>query len=117
MHLTLKKAATKHAAFNFLQQQDGFDDFIRVYNNERPHQALGSADPGDIYAPSPRVHEPSAEPDYPYHDRVVRVTRCGRICLGTRKINLSSVLAGRKVGILEVDDQISLVSFLEYDLG
>ncbi len=41
MHLTLKKEATKPAAFNFLQQQERFDDFIGVYNNERPHQALG----------------------------------------------------------------------------
>ena len=34
-----------------------------------------------------------------------------------RKINLSSVFAGQMVGIREVDDQIWLVSFLEYDLG
>jgi hypothetical protein len=30
MHLTLKKEATKPAAFNFLQQQERFDNFIRV---------------------------------------------------------------------------------------
>jgi hypothetical protein len=42
---------------------------------------------------------------------------CGRICLGRRKINLSSVFAGQTIGIREVDDQIWLVSFLEYDLG
>jgi hypothetical protein len=40
-HLTLKQEATKPASFNFLQQQECFDDFVRVYNNERPHQALG----------------------------------------------------------------------------
>ncbi len=51
------------------------------------------------------------------NDRSVRVTRCGRICLGRRKINLSSVFAGQTIGIREVDDQIWLVSFLEYDLG
>jgi putative transposase len=33
MHLTLKTEATKPAAFNFLQQQERFDQFIRVYNN------------------------------------------------------------------------------------
>jgi len=38
MHLTLKKAATKPASFNFLQQQERFDDFIHVYNYERTHQ-------------------------------------------------------------------------------
>jgi putative transposase len=117
MHLTLKQETTKPAAFNFLQQQERFDDFIGVYNNKRPHQALGGAYPGDLYTPSPRIYEPPGEPDYPYHDRAVRVTRCGRICLGRRKINLSSAFAGQTVGIREVDDQIWLVSFLEYDLG
>jgi transposase InsO family protein len=40
--------ATKSAGFNFLQQQERLDDFIRVYNHERPHQGLGDAYPGDI---------------------------------------------------------------------
>ena len=57
------------------------------------------------------------EPDYPYHDREIKVTKCGRICIGNRKINLSTVFAGQKVGIREVADKIWLVSFMEYDLG
>jgi putative transposase len=47
----------------------------------------------------------------------VRATNCGRICFGSRKINLSEVFAGQIVGIRENDDQIWLVSFLHYDLG
>ncbi len=117
MHLTLKKEATKPAAFNFLQQQERFDHFIGVYNNERPHQALGGAYPGDVYTPSPRVYRPPDEPEYPFHDRTKLVTACGRICLGRRKINLSTVFAGQFVGIREVDDQIWQVSFMDYDLG
>ena len=117
MHLTLKQEATKPAAFNFLQQQERFDDFIGVYNNERPHQALNGAYPGELYTPSARVYEAPGEPDYPFHDRAIRVTRCGRICIGRRKINLSTAFFGQTVGVKEVDDQIWLVSFLEYDLG
>ncbi len=117
MHLTLKKEAAKPAAFNFLQQQERFDHFIEVYNNERPHQGLGGAYPGELYTPSPRTYRPPDEPDYPLHDRTVRVTRCGRICIGKRKINLSQVFAGQILGLREVDDGIWLVSFLDYDLG
>ena len=117
MHLTLKKEATKPPAFNFLQQQQTFDHFIEVYNNQRPHQGLAGAYPGDIFTPSPRVYEPPSEPDYPFHDRTVRVTRCGRICIGKRKINLSQVFAGQILGLREVEDQIWLVSFMHYDLG
>jgi transposase InsO family protein len=117
MHRTLKKEATKPASFNFLQQQERFDRFVAVYNHERPHQSLAGAYPGDLYTPSARLYEPAHEPEYPYHDRTVRVTGCGRICVGKRKINLSKVFAGQFVGIREVDEQIWLVSFMHYDLG
>ena len=34
-----------------------------------------------------------------------------------RKINISHVLAGQRLGIKEVDENTWLVSFMEYDLG
>jgi putative transposase len=117
MHLTLKRDATKPASFSLLQQQSRFDEFIEIYNNDRPHQALGGRYPGELYTPSAKVYWPPEEPEYPFHDRTVRVTRCGRICIGHRKVNLSTVFAGQVVGIREVDDKIWLVSFMDYDLG
>jgi len=117
MHLTLKRDATKPASFSLLQQQSRFDEFIEVYNNDRPHQALSGRYPGEVYTPSPRVYRPPEDPQYPFHDRTVRVTRCGRICIGHRKVNLSTVFAGQLVGIREVEDRIWLVSFMDYDLG
>jgi transposase InsO family protein len=117
MHLTLKREATKPPSFNLLQQQSRFEDFVTVYNHERPHQALGGKYPGQLYTPSPRQYRVPDEPDYPFHDRAVRVTQCGRICIGKRKINLSTVFAGQVVGLREEDDGIWLVSFLDYDLG
>ena len=88
MHLTLKQEATKPASFNFLQQQERFDNFIDIYNNDRPHQALNMKYPGELYTPSGReFHKP--EPlEYPFHDRTIRVS-----------------------------DKIWLVTFMEFDLG
>jgi putative transposase len=63
------------------------------------------------------VYEPPPEPTYPFHERTVRVTRCGRICIGKRKINLSQVFAGQILGLREIEDRIWLVSFLDYDIG
>jgi putative transposase len=100
-----------------LQQQDRFDDFIEVYNNERPHQALGGQYPAEVYTPSAREYRHAERPDYPFHDRTIRITQCGRICIGTRKINFSNVFAGQFIGIREVADSIWLVSFMDYDLG
>ena len=45
------------------------------------------------------------------------VTSGGRFCLYSKKINLSVSLAGRAVGVKEVDHGIWLVSFMDYDLG
>jgi putative transposase len=117
MHLTLKKEATKPAAANFLQQQARFDDFIDYYNQERPHQAIDMKFPAELYTPSERPYRGLDELDYPFHDRTITVTQCGRICFGRQKINLSTVFAGQNVGVKEVADQIWLVSFMHYDLG
>jgi putative transposase len=117
MHLTLKKEATKPAAQNFLQQRAKFDDFIECYNHERPHQALNMKYPAELYHCSPRPYRGLSELQYPFHDRTITVTQCGRICIGRRKINLSTVFAGQNVGIKEISDKIWLVSFMKYDLG
>jgi putative transposase len=117
MHLTLKKETTRPAARNFLQQQARFDDFIACFNHERPHQGLGMKYPGEIYQRSPRPYAGLSDIDYPFHDRTITVTQCGRICMGTRKINLSTVFAGQNVGVKQIDNQIWLVSFMDYDLG
>jgi putative transposase len=117
MHLTLKKEATKPAAVNFLQQQARFDTFIDIFNNQRPHQALDMKCPAEVYPPSTRAYTGLPDIDYALHDKTIVVTRCGRICLGKKKINFSTVFAGQAVGIKEVDDGIWLVTFMDYDLG
>ena len=117
MHLTLKKEATKPAAQNFLQQQARFDEFMHCYNHERPHQALEMKYPAELYRRSPRPYRGIGELQYPFHDRTITVTACGRLCFGNRKLNLSTVFAGQNVGIKEVSDRIWLVSFMNYDLG
>ena len=73
--------------------------------------------PGETYSPSPRPYLGLPDLTYPLHDRDVLVTACGRICMHRKKINISYVLAGQRVGIKEVDDGIWIVSFMHYDLG
>jgi putative transposase len=117
MHLTLKKEATKPASKNFLKQQERFDRFMHIYNQERPHEALDMKYPAEIYVSSSRPYRGLSDLEYPFHDRTITVTRCGRICIGRRKINLSTVFAGQNVGIKQISDQVWLVSFMQYDLG
>ena len=117
MHLTLKREATRPPGLNVLQQQARFDDFVQEFNSERPHEALDMKVPLSCYGSSPRPYHGLPELHYPLHDRDALVTACGRICLHRKKINISTVLAGQKLGIKEVDEGIWLVSFMHYDLG
>ena len=117
MHLTLKKEATRPAKPNSLQQQARFDDFVSEFNQERPHEALGMKMPAELYTPSQTKYQGLSELAYPFHDRTVLVTSCGRICLHRKKVNLSQVFCGQTLGIKEVEENVWLVSFMQYDLG
>ena len=117
MHLTLKKETTRPPRGNYLQQQARFDAFVSEFNAERPHEALAMKCPAEVYSASPRPYVGLPDLTYPLHDRDVLVTACGRICMHRKRINISTVLAGQRLGIKEVDEGIWLVSFMSYDLG
>jgi len=117
MHLTLKKETTRPPGMNVLQQQHRFDRFVAEFNEERPHEAIDMKVPAEVYSPSSKPYTGLPELSYPFHDRDILVTACGRICMHRKKINISTVLAGHKLGIKEVDNGIWLVSFMHYDLG
>lgn len=65
----------------------------------------------------PRPYTGLRDIDDPFHDKTIVVIRCGRICLGKKRINFRTVFAGQAVGLKEADDDVWLVSFIEYDLG
>ena len=58
--------------------------FVEQYNHERPHPALNMKYPAKCYRSSPRPYTGLPELEYPFHDRTVTVTQCGRLCFGTR---------------------------------
>jgi putative transposase len=73
--------------------------------------------PAELYTPSPRPYAGLPDLYYPFHDKAVTVTTCGRICFNRQKINLSQVFAGQTVGIKQVDEHLWLATFMHYDLG
>jgi hypothetical protein len=73
--------------------------------------------PAEIYRPASRAYRGLPEIEYPLHDRDALVTACGRICMHQKKINISTVMAGQRLGLKEVDDGIWVVTFMAYDLG
>ena len=118
MHLTLKTEATQPAAPNVLQQQARFDTFSHRFNHERPHQALDMQTPAEpLHAVRARLSRPGgARLSVPRLDGRHHAPAGGSACK-RRKINLSQVFAGQKVGVKQVSEHIWLVTFMDYDLG
>jgi transposase InsO family protein len=117
MHLTLKQETTRPPRENLIAQQEEFDKFIQIYNYERPHEGINNKYPSEIYTPSNRIYQEPEPLFYPFHDKTITVSQCGRICDRGFKVSLSRAFAGVEVGVKEMDDGIWVVSFLDYDLG
>ena len=73
--------------------------------------------PAEVYTPSLRPFTGLPELEYPLHDRDIVVPASGVISLHGRPVVISSVLAGQRLGLREVEPDVWLVSFMHYDLG
>jgi putative transposase len=118
MHLTLKLETTRPSATNLLQQQEKFDRFKEVYNEERPHEALAMKVPSDFYKPSLRPFPKSLpEISYPLHDSTKLVAGNGLLKFGKKSFHLGDALSYQPVGIREEDLGLWRISFMDLDLG
>ncbi|WP_367718307.1 transposase [Nitratireductor sp. GISD-1A_MAKvit] len=73
--------------------------------------------PAQLNTPASRTYQGLPDVEYPFHDKDILVTACGRVCMARKKINVSTVMAGQRPATKEVDDGIWLISFMHYDLG
>lgn len=108
-HRTLKaevlSVAAGGAAFADLAAcQSAFDDWRSVYNEERPHDALGMAVPADRYRVSERTlpdRLPVAEYDEGVEVRSVDVE--GRVSFLGRRFRVGKGFAGSRVGLVPAE--------------
>lgn len=119
MHRTLKAETTRPAAHSLLAQQERFDRFREIYNEQRPHQALGQTPPARHYRRSTKRWPAKSSPKYPLHDQVRTVGSSGHIRVGEPPVQifLSTALAGLNVGLRELESNRWLASFADMDLG
>jgi transposase InsO family protein len=102
LHLTLLKDTADPPARSLRQQIERFRAFQRVYNEERPHQALGNDTPAAHYLASPRRFDGVLrEPDYGPDHIVRRVRPNGAIRWQNHEIYISAALIGEPIGMAE----------------
>ena len=118
MHKTLKGEACRPPQACLARQQRAFNTFRHLYNDERPHAALGNRPPAALYRPSTRAYTGTLPPvEYPGHFLVKRVTNAGTIRLKKRLLFLSNALQQHPVGLEEIDNGIWSIHFCQVLLG
>lgn len=118
MHRTLAEDTARPPAANRRGQQKKFDTFRRIYNGERPHEALGLEVPASQFTPSTRSF-PEKEPVIAYapHLEVRLVSAQGYIRFKTHKLFLGEALRAERVALEPVDDGIWALQFATFELA
>jgi transposase InsO family protein len=99
--------------------QGAFDRWRRIYNEERPHEALGMAVPASRYRASPTgFPERLADPEYHVTDHVRRMSRDGAVRFQGRRIKMSQAFAGLDVAFrATATDGVWRVYFMRFAIA
>lgn len=104
-HETLKAETASPPSGSIRSQQAAFDRFQQIYNEERPHEALGMKTPAEVHELSSR-ELPANPPPHVYGDgfehRSVRPD--GGIKWAGGQVFVGEAFAGEVVGLAAVDD-------------
>ena len=118
MHRTMKAETANPPAADLSHQQRVFDRFRDVFNNERPHEALGMKTPASFYEPSPRtLPRKLPEVEYPKTFELRHVRSNGEVKLGGERLFISEALIGEVVGLDRLDDRYWRLHFGPVPLG
>jgi len=119
-HRTLQAEVLRERSLLDLREcQGAFDPFRRVYNTERPHEALGLAVPASRYRVSERSY-PERLPSVEYGpDRAVRrVQTDGRIKFRGWMVRVGKAFAGEDVGVRGTPEEgVFEVNYCSESLG
>jgi hypothetical protein len=117
-HLTLKQETTRPPGQNPLQQQEKFDEFLRIYNNDRPHEALEQKTPAEYYSRSETPYPIQQRLEYPDCDEVRMVAANGLFRFnGDSTYYIGRAFEHEEVGLRQLTEAIWLVKFSHLTLG
>lgn len=118
MHRTLKESAITPKKYSLCEQQDIFNNFIKEFNFERPHEALQAKRPYEVYSNSKNIF-PDTIPEITYPDGflVRQVKSAGEIKIQGKKYYVSELLHREPVGLKAIDENRWMLYFSKLRLG
>ncbi len=118
MHLTLKQETASPPAGSLREQMARFTAFQTIYNEDRPHEALGQVPPARLFEPSPRRFDGHLRsPGYDGTVEVRKVRRNGEIKWKGSTVYLSGALKGEPVGLHRIGEDTWLAKYGPVVLG
>ncbi len=112
LHRTLKEELLSRQSLPNLEAcQKAFDPWREMYNNERPHDALGLQTPASRYAYSPRSFPDQLPPVlYDTSDTVRKVDAAGRVSFHNRQFYVGKAFRHQPIAIrsTEVDGEFAI---------
>ena len=118
MHRVYQVEVARRPAPTPAAQQRRTDRWIRHYNWERPHEALGQRVPAEVYRRSRRRYRSALRPGrYPRTWRTGRVTASGYVRWRGRLRVIGRAFGGQRVGFKPVAAGVQEVYFLNHLIG
>lgn len=118
LHLTLQQDTADPPAATLAAQARRFVRFQHIYNEERPHEALGLVTPASLYHPSPRVWSGRLRsPGYDNDFDIRKVRHSGEIRWRGTSVYINQTLKGEPIGLIETDDGQWVVMYGPVELG
>lgn len=106
-HRSLTAALLRRGRPEDGERQNWLNNFRQEYNCVRPHEALQMKTPDQVWHRSPRMFRESQSAwQYPAGSEVKEVDRNGQFRLHHQRHYITKALAGKEVGLLEVEHRI-----------
>src|SRR5690625_270047 len=117
MHRDIRNELQRFASDDLVAQQTAFDVWRKIFNEERPHEALGMKTPAEVYHKS-KTRFTGTPDDLLYEGMLVRrVKAFGTISLDGNQIFISTAFAGCSVGLKYRQNDLFDLYFANLRLG
>jgi putative transposase len=117
MHRDMRSDVQNSPAEDFARQQRVLEKWTHQFNHIRPHDALKGKTPAEVYKAAVKKKMLALHPSYPVDFTVVTVGTKGTLRFKGTTYALSQAVAGREVGIEQLDALKLRIWFYDLDLG
>ena len=107
----------RHPATSLKVQRRRTKTWVKIFNEERPHEALGMKAPAELYVVSELKYQPVKAPEYGSEFEVRRVNSKGDIQWLNHRRFIGEAFQGQRLGLRRWNDAIHEVYLCDILLG